>query len=141
MSSSPNLTEIHRTDTLNLVVQYYERGRGPTLDHVFAALASPARRATLDALGRGARSVSDLAAPHGMSLTGFMKHVRVLEAAGLITCAKQGRTVTCALATEPLRQATQWLSSRERMWSLRLDALGRHRHQQERASSTRKRRE
>ena len=124
---------------LNLMVKYDEPDSA-VLDDVFAALASPTRRATLDALGRGARSVSDLAAPHGMSLSGFMKHVHVLEAAGLIKCAKGGRTVTCALVSRPLRQATKWLSSRERMWLARLDALGRHLYQQEQVASTRKRR-
>lgn len=109
------------------------------LDEVFAALANPARRATLDALGRGASSVSDLAAPHGMSLAGFMKHVRVLEAAGLIECAKEGRTVTCALAAKPLRQASDWLASRERLWSARLDALGRHLYHRDQLGRARKR--
>lgn len=118
----------------------YHASDSAVLDEVFAALASPARRATLDALGRGASSVSNLAAPHGMSLSGFMKHVRVLEAAGLIKCTKEGRTVTCALASQPLRQATEWLSSRERLWSARLDALARHLYQQEQVASTRKRR-
>jgi DNA-binding transcriptional ArsR family regulator len=118
----------------------YDELDSAVLDDVFAALASPARRATLDALGRGASSVSDLAAPHGMSLSGFMKHVRVLEAAGLVVCAKEGRTVTCALASQPLREAAQWLSSREKMWSARLDALGRHLYQQEQIASARKRR-
>ena len=98
----------------------------PDLDAVFSALAHSARRDTLDALGRGTSSVSELAAPHGMSLSGFMKHVRVLESAGLIACAKEGRTVTCALAARPLRSASEWLASREQMWEARLDALGRH---------------
>jgi DNA-binding transcriptional ArsR family regulator len=122
------------------MVKYQGRADSALLDDVFAALASPARRAALDELGRGARTVSDLAAPHGMSLSGFMKHVHVLEAAGLITCAKEGRTVTCAIATAPLREATHWLSSRERMWSARFDALDRLLDQQERASSVRRRR-
>lgn len=121
------------------MVKYNDRDRA-VLDEVFAALASPARRATLDALGRGARSISDLAAPHSMSLSGFMKHVRVLEGAGLIKCVKGGRTVTCVLAPQPLRQAAQWVSSREQLWSARLDALGRHLYQQEQFASVRKRR-
>ena len=119
---------------------HQERVGADTLDHVFAALSSPARRATLDALGRGARTISDLAAPHAMSLTGFMKHVRVLEAAGLITCAKDGRTVTCTLAAKPLHAAAQWLASRERMWSARLDALELHLHDRERRPAARPRR-
>jgi DNA-binding transcriptional ArsR family regulator len=110
------------------------------LDAVFAALSHAARRETLDMLGRGACSVSDLAAPHAMSLAGFMKHVRALEAAGLIACAKEGRTVTCALAPRPLRRASEWMSSRERLWNARLDALGRHLYQREETSPAPKRR-
>ena len=108
------------------------------LDAVFAALANAARRDTLDALGRGAATVSALAAPHGMSLAGFSKHLRVLEAAGLIECTKEGRSVTCALAATPLRRASDWLASRERLWSSRLDALGRHLYQQQQLASPKK---
>lgn len=101
------------------------------LDAVFAALSHAARRDTLDALGGGARSASELAAPHGMTLAGFMKHLRALEAAGLVACRKEGRTVTCTLAEAPLRRASQWIASRERLWNARLDALGRHLYQRE----------
>jgi DNA-binding transcriptional ArsR family regulator len=96
------------------------------LDDVFAALASPVRRQTLDALQAGARSASELAAPHAMSLVGFMKHLRVLRDAGLVSCRKEGRTVTCRLERKPLSAATRWLASREKIWNSRLDALGRH---------------
>ena len=59
------------------------------LDTVFAALADATRRSVLRQLEGGSRSVSELAQPHGMSLTGFMKHLAVLESAGLI--ARSGR--------------------------------------------------
>lgn len=108
------------------------------LDAVFSALASPARRATLDALGQGPATVSDLAAPLGMSLPGFMKHVRVLKAAGLIECVKEGRTVTCSLSSQPLGQAGEWLDIRKRLWSARLDALGRHLYHQSQVVPARK---
>ena len=77
---------------------------------MFAALSHPARRATLEALVDGARGVSDLAEPHSMSLVGFMKHVRVLEEAGLIACEKEGRVVRCVLAPERIRHAAAWLA-------------------------------
>lgn len=66
----------------------HEKSDSAELGSVFAALANPARRAKFDALGRGADSVSDLATPHGMLLSRFRKHVRVLEGAGLIKCVK-----------------------------------------------------
>jgi DNA-binding transcriptional ArsR family regulator len=110
------------------------------LDTVFAALSHAVRRKTLDMLGRGACTASTLAAPHGMTLAAFMKHLHALEAAGLIACSKEGRTVTCALALRPLRRASEWMSSRERLWNARLDALGRHLYLREETSPTPNRR-
>jgi len=102
------------------------------LDEVFAALADPTRRQVLEALGSGSQSVSALAQSHGMSLPGFMKHLRVLENAGLIARLKQGRVVSCTLSAEPMQEAAMWLSHYEKFWGERLDALGRYLyHQQE----------
>jgi len=101
------------------------------LDLVFAALADRTRRDVLIALGQRDRSVSELAQPHGMSLTGFMKHLRVLEAAGLIARSKEGRVVRCELSAGPLQEAAVWLSHYEKFWTARLDALGRYLYRQE----------
>ena len=97
-----------------------------TLDEIFGALSSAVRRRTLEELGRGARTASDLAAPHGMTLGGFMKHLRILTEAGLITCTKEGRSVTCRLTRAPLTKASRWLANREQVLNDRMDALGRH---------------
>lgn len=105
-----------------------ERDNELELDAVFSALAHPTRRAVLDRLGEGPTTVSALAEPHGLSLPGFMKHVRVLESARLIACEKGGRSVTCALTARPTGGALEWLAQRERLWHDRLDALGRHLH-------------
>src|SRR5437762_8949649 len=101
------------------------------LDSVFAALADPTRRAVLNTLAGGSVGVSELAAPHGMSLPGFMKHLRVLEDAGLIARTKEGRVVSCELDAEPLRAASTWMSRYEKFWTEKLDALGRYLYQQE----------
>ncbi|MES2992585.1 MAG: metalloregulator ArsR/SmtB family transcription factor [Pseudomonadota bacterium] len=105
------------------------------LDLVFAALSDSTRRGVLAQLARPGGdvgfSVSELAEPHGMSLPGFMKHLAVLEAAGLIARAKEGRVVRCALDAEPLHAAATWIAGYERFWTDRLDALGRYLDQQE----------
>lgn len=81
------------------------------LDAVFSALSDATRRDVLERLGQGGgRSVSELAEPHGMSLTGFMKHLRVLEEAGLMSRTKQGRIVRCELSPAPMQEAAVWLS-------------------------------
>src|SRR5512133_3702684 len=104
---------------------------GPVLDHVFAALSDATRREVIERLLHGPASVTELAQPHGMSLPGFMKHLRVLESAGLVTRSKEGRVVSCVLAAEPMRQAAQWLAHYEQFWNRRFDALGRYLYHQE----------
>ena len=101
------------------------------LSEVFAALADPTRRAVLESLAGGTQGVSELAAPHGMSLPGFMKHLRVLEDAGLIARTKEGRVVSCELEAAPMRNASAWMSRYEKFWTEKLDALGRYLYQQE----------
>ncbi|HTP60471.1 MAG TPA: metalloregulator ArsR/SmtB family transcription factor [Burkholderiales bacterium] len=103
----------------------------PILDRVFGALADPTRRGVLDALGRGSQAVSELAAPYGMSLPGFMKHLRVLEDAGLVARSKEGRVVRCDLDAKPMQDASVWLSHYKKFWTEKLDSLARYLYQQE----------
>lgn len=93
------------------------------LDATFQALADPTRRAMLVRLGEGEQSIAALAEPFAMSLWGASKHVRVLEAAGLVSCRKQGRSRLCRLEPGALAQAAQWLRQWERLWNQRLDRL------------------
>ena len=101
------------------------------LDQVFWALCDSTRRAVVQQLTQGPATVSDLAQPHAMSLPGFMKHLRVLEEAGLVVRAKEGRTVRCELAPGALEDAAMWLAHFEKFWTARLDALGRYLYHQE----------
>jgi DNA-binding transcriptional ArsR family regulator len=96
---------------------------GAQLDRVFAALADSTRRGILESLSDGELAVSELAAPHDMSLPGFMKHLRVLEDAGLIQRTKEGRVVSCELSAAPMKSAAAWISRYEKFWSARLDSL------------------
>ncbi|MDF3010711.1 MAG: bacterial regulatory protein ArsR family protein 4, partial [Burkholderiales bacterium] len=107
------------------------------LDTVFAALADPTRRGILDSLAGGSRGVSALAAPHGMSLPGFMKHLKVLEDAGLIAREKAGRVVSCELSAAPMQAAAAWMSRYEKFWTDKLDSLARYLYQQEELQSWR----
>ena len=109
------------------MVQYQDA----VLDKVFAALSDPTRRHVLETLGQGNLAVSELAQPHGMSLPGFMKHLRVLEEAGLIERNKAGRVVSCELSAAPMEQAAAWMSRYEKFWTEKLDSLARYLYQQE----------
>lgn len=90
---------------------------------VFSALADPTRRAMLAQLALGETTVSELAAPYKMSLAAAAKHVAVLESSGLLKKRREGRTVRCRLAPEPLKDAAEWISRYRRFWSDQLDAL------------------
>ena len=94
------------------------------LDRTFAVLSDATRRAMLMQLEREeAVSVSDLARPHAIKLPAIMKHLDILDEAGLITRAKTGRTVTVRLQPRPMREAMEWLRRYERFWTASLDRL------------------
>ena len=84
------------------------------LDRTFGALADPTRRAVVERLGGGSLSISELAAPFGMSLTGMKKHVLVLEEAGLVRTEKVGRVRRCTLAPYAFEGITAWLQRLDR---------------------------
>ena len=96
-----------------------------SLDSVFHALGDPTRRRMLRELSAGERTVSQLAEPFPMSLAAASKHVKVLEAAGLIRREIRWRTHVCRLEPGPLARAHDWLGFYERFWTTRLDELER----------------
>jgi DNA-binding transcriptional ArsR family regulator len=95
------------------------------LDGVFVALADPTRRDVIRALGRGPQTVGDLAREFPMTLPSFMKHVRTLEANGLIRTVKSGRVRTCELRRDRLAVVDDWLAEQRRIWEERTDRLER----------------
>ncbi|MEY2515010.1 MAG: hypothetical protein QOJ89_2368 [bacterium] len=93
----------------------------PHLDKTFAALADPTRRGVLEQLGRGSATITELAEPVGISLTGMKKHVRVLEQAELVTTEKVGRARRCSLGPRRLEDVQEWTQMYRRMLDERLD--------------------
>ena len=93
------------------------------LDLVFRALGDHTRREMLARLSRGEQTVSELAAPHRMSLAAASKHIRTLEKAGLVTRTVRGRTHYCRIDPRPLEDATGWLRGYERLWDTRIERL------------------
>ncbi len=101
------------------MVQY-----SPILDSTFGALADASRRAIVERLGRGAATISELAELLDITLTGTKKHVQVLEAAGLVTTDKVGRTRYCRLGPRRLEDEIAWLENYRQHLDQRLDRLG-----------------
>ncbi len=93
------------------------------LDSFFGAMADPTRRAVIERLTRGPAPVSELHAPHDIALPSFLKHLKVLEAAGLVRSEKIGRVRTVHIEAAPLATAEAWLNRQRRGWSRRLDRL------------------
>jgi DNA-binding transcriptional ArsR family regulator len=96
----------------------------PQLDRTFAALADATRLGILERLGQGSATITELAEPFGMSLTGLKKHVRVLEDAQLVTTEKVGRERRCSLGPQRLEDVEQWIDRYRRMLDERLDRFG-----------------
>ncbi|HKD47216.1 MAG TPA: metalloregulator ArsR/SmtB family transcription factor [Rhizomicrobium sp.] len=116
------------------MVNYNER-----LTRTFEALVDPTRRAILARLeSEQSASISELAEPFAIKLPAVMKHLGVLEDAGLITRSKTGRTVTVKLSPEPMRAAMEWLKRYERFWSASLDRLSAYAETREREAKKQK---
>lgn len=93
------------------------------LSATFSALADPTRRAILARLALGEASVGELAAPFEMSLPAVSKHLKVLEGAGLLARAKDGRVHRCALDAGPMKEAVDWIADYRRFWEAQFDSL------------------
>ncbi|MEQ1689960.1 MAG: metalloregulator ArsR/SmtB family transcription factor [Gemmatimonas sp.] len=93
------------------------------LDRAFAAVADPTRRGILSRLSEQEASISDLAERFAMTLTGMKKHVRVLEAAELVSSVKVGRVRTCRVGPRRLEDASAWITSYQTQLEERFDHL------------------
>ena len=94
-----------------------------SIDRTFSALGDPTRRAALERLAGGSATVSELARPAGISLTGMKKHLRVLEEAGLVRSEKVGRSRRCELRPARLDQARAWIDEYRQMVEGRFDRI------------------
>jgi len=93
------------------------------LSLLFHALADPTRRSILTRLAETPARVTDLAGPTGLRLPTVMRHLSVLEEAGLIITSKDGRIRTCAIVPEALDPIRTWLDEQRVIWEARLDRL------------------
>jgi DNA-binding transcriptional ArsR family regulator len=95
----------------------------PDLSLLFHALSDPTRRAMLERLAKGPAAVTELAGPTGLRLPTILRHLSVLQAAGLITTAKDGRVRSCAFVPQALAPMQHWLDDQRALWEARLDRL------------------
>jgi DNA-binding transcriptional ArsR family regulator len=98
------------------------------LDLIFRALGDRTRRALLARLAERPAMVTELAQPFAMSLPAVSRHIRVLERAGLVARAVDGRVHHCSLSAAPLKDIEKWLRQYRRFWESTLDSLARYVH-------------
>ena len=99
--------------------------RTARLNAVFAALADPTRRAIIERLSRSEARVTEVAEPFDMSLNAVSKHIRVLEASGVVERHRKGRDHILSINTRSLDEVDGWIDGTRRYWEERLDAMER----------------
>ncbi len=95
------------------------------LDAVFAALADPTRRAIIERLSHGEARVTEVAEPFQMSLNAVSKHIRVLEASGVVERHRKGRDHILTINPRSLDEVDGWIERTRSFWGERLDAMER----------------
>jgi DNA-binding transcriptional ArsR family regulator len=95
----------------------------PDLSLIFQALSDPTRRAILSRLAQGPAGVSELAGPSGLRLPTVLRHLGVLQEAGLIASVKDGRVRSCMIVPAALEPARTWLDEQRAVWEARTDRL------------------
>lgn len=93
------------------------------IQSVFNALSDTTRLAVIERLCRGSASVSELQAPFSMAGPTFLRHLRVLEDAGLVRSEKRGRVRTVTLDRAQLGGAENWMRERRLQAEAQLDRL------------------
>jgi DNA-binding transcriptional ArsR family regulator len=96
------------------------------VEHSFAILAEPNRRAILGLLATSERSVGEIEQRLRMPQTSVSKHLKVLRDAGFVTARVDAQRRLYSLRPEPLMAVDAWLEPFRHFWEKRVDALERH---------------
>lgn len=92
-------------------------------DRVFSALADPSRRKVIELLHQRDMTILDLSSSFDMSFQALSKHIKILEAAGIINKKQEGKFRVCALNHQALSKSLQWISYYSNFWSESLSRL------------------
>jgi len=95
----------------------------PALDRSFAALAHPLRRAIVERLAAGPTSVGEATRGFPVSKPAISRHLRVLEEAGVVSRAIEGRRHVLRLERHPLAGASEWIERQRALWERKFDVV------------------
>ena len=104
------------------------------IDRAFRALADPTRRAILSQLVAAPSRVTEIAAPHAISLNAVSKHLQILERAGLVERHRRGREHWFSFNQQPLQRAQGWVTETLEFWNSQLNNLEDYLEAQEKVS-------
>lgn len=90
---------------------------------VFAALGDPVRRGIVDRLADGDATVNELASAFPISLQAVSRHIRVLQAAGVVTRRAVAQTRPVHLEPAALARSADWLEAHRRRLEERFTRL------------------
>jgi DNA-binding transcriptional ArsR family regulator len=96
------------------------------LDRSFLALSHPARRTIVERLARGPATVGEASRGLRLSKPAVSKHVRVLEDAGLVRRAVEGREHRLRLEARSMTAAERWIERHRALWEKKFDAVERY---------------
>jgi DNA-binding transcriptional ArsR family regulator len=100
--------------------------RGEAIEPVLAALADPTRRQVLDLIAaRQSATATTIAAELPVSRQAVVKHLAILEKAGLVTGSKEGREVRYTVRSDRLDVASRWMADLAAEWDARLARIKR----------------
>ena len=94
-----------------------------TLSVTLSALADPTRRAILARLAKGEATVNEIAKPFDISLPAVSRHLKVMEAAGLISRGREAQWRPCRLEPRALKAVDNWVSRYRRFWTESFDKM------------------
>ena len=96
------------------------------LDRSFLALAHPVRRGIVERLSQGPATVATATAGLGVSKPAISRHLKVLEEAGVLWRAVEGRTHRLSLDRRPLDDVSAWIERHRTIWEAKFDAVAEH---------------
>jgi DNA-binding transcriptional ArsR family regulator len=95
------------------------------LDRTFAALSDPTRREILTRLAEGDATLSELAEPFPVSIQAISKHLKVLEAAGLVSRGRRAQLRPAHLEAGSLKEASDWIARYRPFWERGFERIDR----------------
>lgn len=96
------------------------------LDRSFLALSHPVRRAIVERLVAGPASVGQASSGLGVTKPAVTKHLKVLEAAGVVNRTITGRTHVLRLDPQSLDEVAAWLDLHRSLWERKFETVERH---------------